>query len=303
VRWLRWLRTGTLTLILAAGLLCLLAVYQAHREIITATGHGVQAISEVGTASAELTQADDAVAGSFKADDVALVGPGSAYANAITTASQELVLAAGNNVAGIDGSSTIQFAEGQLGIYGDLVQQAITDLAASNGTLAQADLADAHTFLAQNGGLRDALTALGGSERTAVAADLGSLWLRSGDSWWLLLTPFLAMLLLAAGTSYVLRQGFRRLLSTRLTAALVLTLALVALVASLNGHDGDQAKAYYQSHTSMAHRGLAHLPPATDAGFASSPWTLAAGLVLVGGAGVLAFAAYRPRLHEYRYEA
>lgn len=309
VRWLRWLRTGMLTLILVAGLLCLLVAYQAHREITTATGHGAQAISEVDAAYVELIQADRAVALSFRTGDVALVGPGATYGDDITAASQDLVLAAGDNVAGFQGANTIQFAEGLLGTYGDLVQQASTDLADNNGTLATAGLGYAHGLLDQTGGLLNVLSGLRQSEQAAVTADLGSRWLGPGDFWWLLLAPFLAMLLLAAGTSYVLWHGFRRLLSVRLTSALVLTLALVALVASLNVHDGGQAKAFIdgrlasQAHLTPARLTPAQAPRATDAGFAYSPWTLAAALVMACGAGILTFAAYWPRLDEYRYRA
>jgi hypothetical protein len=298
-----------LTLILAAGLLCLLVVYQAHRDITTATGHGAQAVSEVFAAYHELTRADTAVASSFRTGDVALVGPGAAYGNAITAASQDLVLAAGDNVAGIRGASTIQFAEGLLGTYGDLVQQASTDYAGGNGALATAGLGYAHGLLDQTGGILDVLSGLRHSEQAAVTADLGSRWLGPGDFWWLLLAPILGMLVLAAGTSYVLWHGFRRLLSVRLTSALVLTLGLVALVASLNVHDGGQAKAFIdgrlasQAHLTSANLTPAQVPPAADADFAYSPWTLAVGLVLAGGAAVLTFAAYWPRLDEYRYRA
>jgi hypothetical protein len=310
VRWLRWLRTGMLTLILVAGLLCLLVAYQAHREITTATGDGVQAISEVRAAYTELFLGDKAVTLSFSTGDVALVGPGATYSDDVTAARQDLVLAAGDlaagdNADGFDGTNTIQFAEGLLGTYGDLVQQASTDLADSNKTLAMAELGYAHVLLDDEpGDLLYVLSNLRESEQAAVTADLGSRWLRPGDFWWLLLAPFLAMLLLAAGTSYVLWHGFRRLLSVRLTSALVLTLALVALVASLTVHDGGQAKAFIDGRlASQVSLTPAQAPRATGASFAYSPWTLAAGLVLAGGAGILAFAAYWPRLDEYRYRA
>jgi hypothetical protein len=296
---------GMSTLILVVGLLCLLVVYQAHRGTTAATGHGAQAISQVGAASAELVNADSAVVQSFSNGAVGLVGPGAAYEDDITAASQDLTLAAGNNVAGIVGLSTIQFAEGQLGTYNDLVQQASSDFAANNHTLAQAELA----ALVGHDGFLDkwvltTLRSLRESERRAVIADLRSRWLRPGEVWWLLLAPFLAMLLLAAGTSYVLWHGFRRLLSVRLTSALMLTLALVGLVASLNIHDGGHARAFIHGlHAWSIQLTPARVPPATDVGFGYSPWTLAAGLVLVGSAGVLTVGAYWPRLHEYRYQA
>jgi len=304
VRWLRWLRAGMLALILVAALLCLLVTYQAHREITIAAGHGAEAIAELNAAHLGLTAADTAVASSFRTGDVALVGPGAAYEDAITTASQQLVLAAENNVAGIQGANKIQFAEGLLVTYTDLVQQASTDFAGSGGgrTLAMAELGYASGLLHQKGGILYVLNDLRRAEQATVTADLRSRWLGPGDFWWLLLAPFLAMLLLAAGTSYVLWHGFRRALSVRLTAALVLTLGLVVLVASLNVHDGGQAKAYIDSRlASRTQLTLAEATDATGAGLAYSPWTLAAGLVLAGGASILAYSSYWPRLYEYRY--
>jgi subtilisin family serine protease len=302
VRWLRWLRTGTLTLILAAGLLCLLVIYQAHRGITTAIGHGARAISEVGAAYAELAKTGNAVADGSRGRIPLLerrFSPG-AYDEAITAAGKDLVLAAGNNVAGGVGSSRITIAEVQIGTYNDRVQQASIDLAGnkrSRGLYRFATLGGDYGFL--RGEVLTSIRTLDRSERKAVAADLRSRWLRSSDFWWLLLTPFLAMVLLAAGTSYVLWHGFRRLFSVRLTAALLLMLALVGLVASLNMHDADRAQAFIHG---LAVPG-AQVPPATDVSFGYSVWTLAAVLLMTGGAGVLTFGAYRPRLYEYNYQA
>jgi hypothetical protein len=302
VRWLRWLRTGTLTLILAAGLLCLLVVYQAHREITTAIGHGAKAISEVSAAYAELAHTGKAVA-SGSTGHIPLLdrrfSPG-AYDQAITAASKDLALAAGNNVAGVAGSSKITIAEVQISTYNDRVQQASIELAGDKRSLGLyrfATLGGDYGFL--RGEVLTSIGALRQSEHNAVADDLGSRWLRSRDFWWLLLTPFLVMLLLAVGTSYVLWHGFRRLLSLRLTSALVLTLALVGLVASLNVHDADRAQAFIHGLTTSR----ARVPPATGMNWGSSPWTLAAVPLLAGLAGILTFGAYRPRLYEYKYHA
>lgn len=302
VRWLRWLRAGTLTLILATGLLCLLVVYQAHREITTAIGHGARAISEVNAAYAQLDKTGKAMAGG-RAGHIPLTGrrfrPG-AYDVAIREASKDLVLAAGNNVAGAAGSSRIAIAEGQISTYNDRVQQASIDLArnsrSSLGLYTFATLGGDYGFL--HGEVLTSIGSLCESERKAVATDLLSRWLSSSDFWWLLLAPFLAVLLLAAGTSYVLWRGFRRLLSTRLVLALVLTLAIVGLVASLNMHDADRAQAFIRSLAASPTR----MPPAAEVSFGYSPWTLAAVVLLTGGALVLAFVAYRPRLYEYRYQ-
>jgi hypothetical protein len=41
--------------------------------------------------------------------------------------------------------------------------------------------------------------------------------------------------------------------------------------------------------------------PEPDVGIGSSGWTLLAALALAGGAAVLAFNAYQPRLQEYKF--
>jgi hypothetical protein len=240
VRWLRWLRDGMLTVIAVAGLLCLLVTYQAHREITAATGRAATAITEVNAAYTQLVEANSELVTSFHSGDVAIAGTGATYDLDITAASQDLVIAAGDNAAGANGAQLIQFADGLLGTYTGMVEQASTDSASGMGTtLPIAGLLSASgqmsSILAGLAGLRQA-------EQGALTADLGSQWLTPGDVWWLLLAPFFAMLLLAAGTSYALWRGFRRILSVRLTAALVLTLGLIGLVAVLNVHDAGQAR-------------------------------------------------------------
>jgi hypothetical protein len=293
VRWLRWLRLGTLALILVAGLLCLLVTYMAHREITTATTRGAQAIAKVDAVSSNLAWAVAAV------NVYPLTYPGAVYGEAIAAASQDLVLAAENNIDGVQGANDIQSAESLLIAYSDLIQQAgIDEATAGDAGLAATERAYASTLFRQPGGVLSAVNKLRQDERQAVMRDLGSGWLSPGDFWWWLLAPFLAMLLLAAATSYVLWHGFRRLLSVRLTAALALTLILVALAASLNVHDGGQAKmALYGWLASQAHP----VSLSADDGFAFSPGTLAAGLVLLLGASLAAFAAFVRRLNEYRY--
>jgi hypothetical protein len=369
VRWLRWLRDGMLAMILAAGLLCLLVTYQAHREITVATGRGALAITEVDAAYVALTQANKAVVTSFQADKMALIGPGAAYQGYITTASQDLILAARNNIAGPESASAIQFADGLLDTYMEQIRRASVDAASDTSAapqitqpdpLALAEFRGGADLLNQREGIRSVLLGLGESEQQAVQqADPGSRWLGPGEVWWLLLAPLLVMLILVVCTSYALRRGFRRILSARHIAALVLTLGLVVLVAALNMHDGEQSRAAIRSVLILRTHSLANassvdlqgqqrlnrmvvgkcptpttatcsaavqiqpvapdrpaardrqatgtrppgLPavPAAGTGLAYSPWTLGAGLALAAGASLLAYAAYRPRLEEYRY--
>jgi hypothetical protein len=301
VRWLRWLRAVTLTLIVAAGLLCLLVTYLAHREITSATTRGAAAVAEIDTATSELAQAQTEVTqGKTKIAEVSLnplTGSSSTFDDAVAAATQDLVLAAENNVDGVTGADDIQFAAGLLETYSGLVQQAaIFDADPGSPILVNSEQSSASALLKQ---VDASLQQLRDDERQGINADLGSLWLTPGDFWWLLLAPFLALLVLGAATSYVLWRGFRRLFSVRLTAALGLTLVLVALVASLNTHDAGQAR------TTIGRWLAVHAHPAVlsaDTGLAFSVLTLVIGLILVGLAITLTLGAYAPRLNEYRYQ-
>lgn len=184
-------------------------------------------------------------------------------------------------------------------IYNSQVQQAITDFADNRRrTLAQVELEYA-TNVEQGIALAPAphVTSLLQTELTGVTAELDSRWLGPGDIWWLLLAPFLVLLLLAARTSYVLWHGFRRVLTGRLTVAVAAMLGLIVLVASLNVHDGGQAKAFVAAAVSST-----QASEATDVSFAVSPPALAAWLLLIIAALAFGYAAYRPRLDEYRYQ-
>jgi hypothetical protein len=301
VTWLRWLRAAALAAVAAAVLLGWLETTQAHQGIGLATERGVQAVADVAAAQQELRTADGGLHAIFLARAVVLTGPGQAYTTAVASAAQDLVLAAGNNVAGPIGGDQIQFAEGQLSTYRDQVNQAAEDAAAEDPLLAQAELGYANTLA---GALGAGLRQLGLAELTVVNASLGSRWLDPAVQWLLLLVPLAILLALAGWTSYVLAVGFRRLLSVPLILAVLAALAFTAIVAAANAHDSEHA-------TRFVHQIIAALPapPAEftsagpDASAGTSDWALLAAAGLATCAAVLAFASYRPRLLEYRFPA
>jgi hypothetical protein len=296
VVWLRWLRVAVLAVIAATALLGWLETAWAHQGIALATTHGVRAVEDVAAARQELLAADKAVQASFAAGAVALTGPGASYTAAIAAVAQDLVLAAGDNVAGRAGSDQIQFAGGQVSAYRSQVEQAGTDFAAGDPVLAQAELRYATIVLSANVA---ALDQLGQAELVAVNADLGSGWLNPVYLWLLLLAPLAVTLALAGWTSYVLRAGYRRLLSVPLAVAASTSLSFVVLVATANSRDSGHALRFAQQTVAALPGHLAAVP-GPDAGIGTSGWTLLAGLALAGGSAALAFASYRPRLLEYR---
>ena len=291
-RWLRWLRNGMLIMALVAWALCGLVTREARHDVATATGNGTQAIAQIEGARAELSK--DVTATNGFTGDVALTGVGTSFSDPLTAANQELIAAFADNAAGPRTASELAFDELQLTTYRDQVQQALTDFTINGESmLATAEIGYATTI---EGQIQSDLGSRLSDERVAVSADLSSPWLGPGDVWWLLLAPFLVMLLLAAATSYVMWHGFRRLLSGRLIVAVAATLALVIAMASLNVHDGGQAKTFVATKASLP------VPNATDTSFAVSWPALAAWAVLTVVILFLVYTAYRPRLDEYRYQ-
>jgi hypothetical protein len=298
VTWLRWLRVGAMAAIAATAVLGWLETAQAHQEITLASTRGVQAVADVAAARQELSDASSAVQGSFSAGAVALTGPGATYTAAVASAAQDLVLAAEGNVAGMRGSAQIQFVGGQLSSYRAQVDQAGNDFAAGDPVLARAELGYATALQA---GLSADLRQLGLAEFSAVSASLGSAWMMPATLWLVPLAPLAVLLAVAGWTSYVLRTGFRRLLSVPLTAAVLAALAFVVLIATANVHDSGRAALFVQRTVSSLPGHPAMLASSgPDASVGSSGWTLLAELALAACAAVLAFTSYRPRLLEYR---
>jgi hypothetical protein len=296
VSWLRWLRVSALATICAAAALAALVTVEAHAQITLATTRGATAIARVSDAAGQVAAADSSVRGSFATGDVALAGSGSGFSGALTAASQDLVLAAENNVAGQTGARQIQFDEGLLTTYTSQVQQAGTDFSAWGPALAMARLGYASDSAAT---IIASLDRLRADEQQAVQASLDSPWLRPGGFWWLLTVPLCALLLVAAATCYVLREGFHRLLSAQLVGAVAMTVLALALAGTLNAHDGSQAAAALDALLQPRRAPTSPLPP--PSALAYSSWMLGVGAVLCGGALALAFAAYRRRLLEYRF--
>src|SRR5579862_9787660 len=76
VTWLRWLRVGTLAVVVITASLDWLETARAHEGITVASTHGVRAVADVTDAGQQLAAANSAVKGSFSAGAVALTGPG-----------------------------------------------------------------------------------------------------------------------------------------------------------------------------------------------------------------------------------
>jgi hypothetical protein len=107
---------------------------KVHGTVGTVRTNTAPAMLEVLVAKEELVKADSAAISSFQSGEVKLSGPGLQHQNELTFAIQSLAQVAEHNVAGPRGSQRIQFLEGLLESYSDLVGQAHAHFGTAGGT-------------------------------------------------------------------------------------------------------------------------------------------------------------------------
>jgi hypothetical protein len=282
VRVLRWLRNGMLLGVAAAALLYVWVAIQAGNDINAArrTTQGIGYIDEAATA---VHAAGTALNHTSATEDVTLTGIGKAYVTQITQVQQYLAVVAADNGAGTEGTSQLQFVQGELGVYLNLSETAIGDYSAG-GSLGPAGELAASGGLGQPGGQGELLSALGDLktiELGAFGAQRRAWPLDPETFWWVLLGPVIGVLLLAGATVYVLARHFRRRAGLWLWGSLLITAATMTAAGFLNWNDEQE---------------LAADP------WAGHPVTLTVALLLLLVAAVLADLAYRPRLAEYQFK-
>ncbi len=277
---LRWLRNGVLLCVLAAALLYLWVATQAGNDI-GAAGRTQSAVTDIGSAVIAAMNADTALVTVFTTEDVTLTGTGSDYVDYIDEVSKDLTLAAEDNGAGKEGTSSIQYVQAQLQTYLLLSENAVRDYGQAAGGPQLGEAAEGYAS-SSNGDLVTALRALKGTEQNALGVQDRAWPLDPGAFWWALLGPVVAMVLLSMATAHVLTRYFRRHVSRWLWGSLLVTAATAVAVGVFNWSD---------------ERHLSGDP------WAGHPATLTCALLLFLLAAVLAQLAYRPRLAEYRFES
>jgi hypothetical protein len=259
----------------AAALLYVWVAVQAGHDISTAQRTS-QGIAYIGRAITAAQAGETALSHTSATEDVTLTGTGGDYVTQVTQVTQYLTLVAADNAAGTEGTSQIQFVQGQLGTYLTMSETAIKDYGAGS------DLGPAGESYAKdaNGDLVSALRQLKGTEQAALGAQRGAWALDPATFWWVLLAPVIGVLLLAGATAYVLARHFRRRAGPWLWGSLLITAATMVTVGFLNWSDERELAA---------------------GRWAGHPVTLALALLLLLAAAVLAHRGYRPRLAEYRF--
>jgi hypothetical protein len=310
VRTLRWQRNGVLLAVAAIAFLDLIVATRAHAQI-TAARRTEHAVEELDNASMKACDAASRLRDSFQNGDVSLTGAGTAFENDTAAVGTDVTAAAQGNAAGADGAAHFQFVQGQLTSVSTLAETAVQDFGrlgkqAANEALLALVAPDQQeldtTTTTDAGGLvtvprpcpSGATTVTGGGaliatladlsrlESDALAAQRGSVWLRPGFCWPLLVVPLLVLLSLAIATTRLVARHFRMMVSPLLPCASLAVGAVVGTVLWLSIVDDSHLSANPQ---------------------AGHPITLTIGMTVLATASVLAYAAYRPLLAEYRFEA
>lgn len=293
VRVLRLLRNGVLLAIIATLLIWLTIAFEAHQKI-TAARRTQTAITNIDSASRAAGDASRALTTVFdpKSGDVALTGTGNSFAIDAAQVNSYVIAAAEGNAAGAEGSSRIQFVQGQLATCVQLAETAarvsadasVPESAANDASdcLTAPNQKDGVAAIPDTGGLSAALGDLENLQIGALKEQKSSLWLSPAVFWTLLLAPSAVLLVLVAASGYILAQHFRRYVSPLLVGALVITTGVAITLGAFSAMDD--------------HR-LSPNP------WASHPITLILGTSLLAASAMLGHFAYRPRLAEYRFIA
>jgi hypothetical protein len=288
VRVLRWLRAGALAMVLATALLYLLVSTQADDQLAAAQ-RTQAAIDNLGDAYHAAKTADTALNKASETGQVALIGTGTEFANATARVNTFITSAADGNADGGRGRAQFQFVQGQLTTSVQLADAAVRDYARSGR--AGLDTARAALTARQErdpvtnkpvpgtGGLTESLTDLEDQQKDALGRQRHSHWLNPAYVWFLLVGPTAVMFACVLATGYFVARHFRRYVSPRLVAALLVTAAVGITAGLLCRYDAQGG------HDPLVGHWLTR--------------TLA--LSLLAAAGVLAYLGYRPRLAEYRF--
>jgi hypothetical protein len=276
-------------MVAASALLYLLVATEADQHIAAARRTD-RAVADIDKAHSAAQDADAGLLDAFNRDLVPLIGAGREFDNDTAGVNTDVTSATEGNAAGKRGRTQILFVQSQLITCQKMARDAVRDYP-SDGKAAVAAAHDelthqrekdpqTHRPIPDTGGLVASLEDLKNLEQEALDHQRHSRWLDPAFFWTLLIGPVIAMLLLAVATGYVVARHFRRHVSPRLGAALLITAAVGVTAGVLAGYDGR------------------HLSSDPSAGH---PVTMTLCLALLATAGVLAHLAYRPRLAEYRF--
>jgi hypothetical protein len=277
---LRRLRAGVLGMVALSALLYLVVVNRAGEQIAAAQRTRA-AIADIQEAHLEAGKAKGALEKASRTRAVNLIGPGAEFDNATARVGTLLTSATGGNAAGEQGLHHFQFVQGQLKTCVQLANSAGDDgVVWARDALEDEPETDGADEVRFTGGLMESLEDLKEIESTALDEQLRSRWLNPSLLWPLLMGPVAVMLLLVVATGLVVARHFRRYPHPALGVALLATASVAVATCVLTRVDQDELG---------------------DPLLAGEGWIMAIALLLLLGAGALAYLAYRPRIAEYRF--
>jgi hypothetical protein len=204
-------------------------VVELHGTVQSVRQDTAPAYLDVIKAHAALSDADRAAWLSFRSGEAEFTGPGVAFQDDITNASQEF-----QRLAALSGGPQLQTASGQLVNYQALVEQADAAYRADTvlETTSKHELGYAYlTYSSQSmrgpGGLLSSIGDLGAVDRRAVAGPLASVWAAPGLMLVFELAGFLVLRSILLNQRY-LKRKFRRRHSPPLMLAVTLVCGLMA---------------------------------------------------------------------------
>lgn len=204
-------------------------VLELHGTVASLREDAAPAYLDVIKAHAALSDADRAAWQSFRSGEAAFTGPGVAFQDDITNASQEF-----QRLAALSGGPQLQTASGQLVNYQALVEQADAAYRADTvlETTSKHELGYAYlTYSSQSmrgpGGLLSSIAELGALDRRAVAGPLASAWADPALMLVFELAGFLVLRSIWLNQRY-LKRKFHRRHSPPLMLAVTLGFGLMA---------------------------------------------------------------------------
>ena len=218
-------------------------VLELHGTVQSVREDTAPAYLDVIKAHAALSDADRAAWLSFRSGEAEFAGPGIAFQDDITNASQEF-----QRLAALSGGPQLQTASGQLVNYQALVEQADAAYRADSvlETTSKRELGYAYlTYSSQSmrgpGGLLASVGELGAVDRRAVAGPLASVWADPGLMLVFELAGLLLLRSILANQRYLKRKFHRRhspplMLAVTLVCGLMAWGALVILPAEGSFH-------------------------------------------------------------------
>lgn len=221
-----------LVLTVAVSVTSIVTFSRTHNAADVVDRRAAPAIVQLAIARAALVKADAAAITSLRSGATQVAGPGQEFQNQIAIASQSLTRIAETNMAGEQGSRSLQFVEGLLVTYAGLIGEAAGHSGQQEGgrTVSVAALWSASRLLHEGGenGILDRLNYLTVDHLSVLRDEHATNATTTWDAA-VLFGPIVALFAMLLVAQVFLRRRFRRRFNPWLLTATVLLVALTVV--------------------------------------------------------------------------